>query len=128
MSEMQMPISPEVVKKYHDLVASSRSKRVPRDFIVQFANLFPCLAAKDVAQFLAPDGWDVEAFMRASRPWSHSEKCAAAFIANVWNPYHAAKKAKRDPRWRFDAIDAVTVWDRQSVVIFAMWAQYPLFP
>ena len=119
----------------------------PREYIRALAGSFPCLANKletvDVAGWATiaealkveppdedgrRDGWDVDVWMALARPWSHGEKCAAAFVAHVWNPSHAASQARTLHHWRFDVIEAFGVWDLDNRAAFIAWAQNPYWP
>lgn len=91
----------------------------PRAYIVALANSFPCLAGR----LADPNQFDVDKWMDGAGPWSHGEKLAATFIANVWNPGYAASQD-----WRFDLFEACGTWDTGNRRVFLNWAADPIWP
>ena len=96
-----------------------------RGYIILLALSFPCLAAKEKAlgDLLTESGWDVDGLMKSTRGWSRAEKEAALFIANVWNPGYAQER-----RWRFDAMEAVALWDNGNRQAYLEWVTQPRWP
>jgi hypothetical protein len=95
----------------------------PVAFIVALAESFPALRGKLEGCGLTAKGWDVDKLIKYSGPWSHGEKVAALFVACVWNPSYAASK-----KWRFDTIDAISVWDNKNRAAFVAWCKNPVWP
>lgn len=96
----------------------------PRAYILTLVLSFPCLAAKERALgMLTEEKWDVDAFMKGTRGWSRAEREAALFVANVWNPGYAAER-----RWRFDAMEAVAIWDNGNRRAYYNWVANPCWP
>lgn len=95
----------------------------PKAFIIALADSFPCLRGKVEGAGFTAETWDVNKWVKYSGPWSHGERCAAMFVAMVWN--YGDGKAKR---WKFDAIDAVSVWDSTNRAAFIAWAKKPVWP
>lgn len=92
-----------------------------KSYIIALIESFPCLRGK--AEYFDATNWDVDRWVEACGPWSHGERCAAMFIALVWNYGDANAK-----KWKFDAIDAVSVWDRNNLEAFIAWAKKPVLP
>lgn len=95
----------------------------PSTYIVELAKSFPCLEGKLTLYGIAPNNWDVDRWVEMAGPWSHCERCAALFVANVWNWSYAKSK-----KWRFDSVDAVSVWDAENREAFLLWSANPVWP
>ena len=95
----------------------------PAAYIVALANSFPCLEHKMDGLEMTAATWDVDRFMEAALPWSHGERCAALFIANVWNPGYANGRG-----WIFDVFEAFGVWGVENRQAFIMWSVDPVWP
>ncbi len=95
----------------------------PAEFILALADSFPCLRGKVEGCGFTAKTWDVDRWVKYSGPWSHGERLAAMFVAVVWNWSDANAK-----KWKFDAIDAVSVWDTRNRAAFIAWAQKPVWP
>lgn len=54
---------------------------------------------------------------------STGERHAVLFLLNVWNPAYAQEMG-----WRFEAVDALGMWDDGHRTAFLAWAQHPFFP
>lgn len=95
----------------------------PAVYIIALADSFPCLRGKVEGCGFTAANWDVDKWVKYSRPWSHGERCAAMFVATVWNWSDAKLK-----KWKFDAIDAVSVWDNGNRDAFVAWSKNPVWP
>ncbi len=116
---LEEAIAHNLAKPTHELLRGSG----PRPFIIALADSFPALRSKVDLMQLTPEDWDVDLWMKNARKWSHAERQAALFVATVWNYSGAISK-----RWRFDAVDALSVWDRGNRTAFLNWAANPVWP
>ncbi len=112
-------ISNTLAKPTHALLHSAG----PRPFIIALADSFPSLRSKVDLMQITPASWDVDLWMKNARKWSHAELQAALFVATVWNYSGAISK-----KWRFDAVDAISVWDTGNRTAFLNWAANPVWP
>ena len=96
------------------------------------ARSFPSLRRK-----LEPsEGFDALGLWRAAQPWSHGERCAAAFVLSVWNPKgewtlpegHEDRETDSPAPLPFDFHDAYGVWDDEHRQAFLAWARDPWWP
>ncbi len=111
---------------FHNMPAPTADllhKRGPVAYIIALADSFPCLRGKVEGCGFTAETWDVDRWVRYSGPWSHGEQLAAMFVAYVWNWSDA--KAKK---WKFDAVDALSVWDNSNRNAFIAWAKSPVWP
>ena len=66
--------------------------------------------------------WDAKRLESAFEGSSHGERCVIQFLLNVWDPGNAWACGK------FDAIDAVSVWDDRQREAFLFWVNDPWWP
>lgn len=131
------PVAPAPVTKnplkftdIHLLPASVETLRAfgPDVYILALAASFPCLADRwqnGIGKKWGTDrtGFDIDKWLKAARPWCHGEKCAAYFVATVWN-YSSAKGKK----WKFDYVDAASVMSARNLAVINNWGASPVWP
>lgn len=83
---------------------------------------FQCLVDKFALKKNGASPFDAEKLDSSFHGSSHGEKASIAFILNVWNPGQEWKAGK------FDAIDALSVWDACERRAFCDWAMDPWWP
>ena len=81
----------------------------------KLARTFPSLCR--VFDDLHP--WDADKLERWARKASHGEQVSAQFILAVWDPSHEWQCG------RFDAMEALRVWDEEHRAAFLSWAANP---
>jgi hypothetical protein len=86
--------------------------------MVKLARSLPCL--KRVFEEVHP--WDAVWLDRWACSASHGERASAQFILAVWDP------AQEWRCGRFDAMDALRVWDEGHRAAFLAWAKEPWWP
>ncbi len=116
---LEEAIANTLAKPTHELLRAAG----PRPFIIALADSFPALRHKVDLMQITPGSWDVDLWMKNARNWSHAERQAALFVAMVWNYSGAISK-----KWRFDAVDALSVWDGGNRGAFINWAANPVWP
>lgn len=93
----------------------------PNPHVEYLIRSFPCLADKAIPiESGTADRFDVLAWDRLSRTWNSAERCAALFVATVWDPYgpHAGQ-------WKFDFVEAVLAWSEADRSAFIDWTKEP---
>lgn len=108
----------------------------PQARMMALAKSFPVLRHKMMEQ---GDEFTSETALwlwAASAPWSHGERCCAAFILSVWNPTgewtlptgHEDRAEGSPAPCQFDLHDAYGVWDLENRQAFLGWAEDPWWP
>ena len=100
--------------------------------MLDLARSFPSLRRK----LRAAESFDAMSLWEAAQPWSHGEKCAAAFVLSVYNPKgewslpegHEDRFPDSPAPLPFDFHDAYGVWDDEPRQAFVKWAQAPWWP
>ncbi len=81
---------------------------------IRLLALYPALYEKTCG-VVSADGFNAPRFKRATRAFSHGERCAADFILSVFNHYD----------YKFDVMEALSVWDAEYRKTFLQWASSP---
>jgi hypothetical protein len=95
----------------------------PSEILRGIAESFPCLRGCILDACFFEGQFDPDDLARNMRYWSHGEKLAARFILTVWNPSEARKRG-----WRFDAAEALAVWDSDNRAAYIAWCRNPIYP
>lgn len=102
------------------------------DRMLDLARSFPSLRPK----LRAAESFNAAALWQDAQPWSHGEKCAAAFVLSVYNPTgewtlpdgHEDRFPESPAPLPFDLHDAYGVWDDAHRNAFVAWARAPWWP
>ena len=65
--------------------------------------------------------WDADLLDHWARTASHGERATALFLLTVWNRYDPWESGK------WDAVDALLIWDDLHRKAFVKWAAAPWF-
>jgi hypothetical protein len=86
-----------------------------KEKMTALAETFPCMRGVP-----GVDPWEPEELNRwAAGPASSGEKQVVRFLLSVWNRYEEWECG------RFDAMEALLVWDAENRKAFATWAADP---
>jgi len=99
-------------------IRAMRSQISKRAAIVELVHSFPVLHRQFAN--LTEKNWHIDGFMDSASAVSTSARHAMLFIAGVWDASWL-----RSRQLQFDAIDAMSAWDREQRAAFIAWCQAP---